>query len=191
MERFMRAVSVLIGTIVVIGVGGPVLAADPVKSGYAGPESRSIKALSEEDIAALRKGEGMGMAKAAELNGYPGPRHVLALARHLRLTESQASQVAAVRNRMSAAALPLGAELIGRERALDRQFAQGQITPELLTAETAAIGEILGRLRAVHLAAHLETRAILTAEQVTGYDKLRGYAGTGAPNESHSVGRRH
>jgi hypothetical protein len=38
---------------------------------YAGQQARTIKALSDEDIAALRKGEGMGMAKAAELNGYP------------------------------------------------------------------------------------------------------------------------
>ena len=40
---------------------------------YAGQQTRAIKALSDDDIAALRAGEGMGMAKAAELNGYPGP----------------------------------------------------------------------------------------------------------------------
>jgi hypothetical protein len=62
--------------------------------------------------------------------------------RELRLTEGQANQVTAVRDRMSAAALPLGAELIERELALDRLFAQGQITPELLAAETSAIGKI-------------------------------------------------
>ena len=130
----MRANLILIGTITVIGFAGPILAADSAKSGYAGQESRSIKALSEEDIAALRKGEGMGMAKAAELNGYPGPLHVLALAGDLHLTQSQVSRVMAVRNSMSAAALPLGAELIEREHVLDQLFAQGQITPEKLTA---------------------------------------------------------
>jgi hypothetical protein len=31
----------------------------------------------------------MGMAKAAELNGYPGPAHVLALAKPLGLTDDQ------------------------------------------------------------------------------------------------------
>jgi hypothetical protein len=60
-----------------------------------------------------------------------------------------------------------------------------------LTAETAAIGEIQGRLRAVHLAAHLETRAILSAQQVAQYDKLRGYDGTSGSNHSHPAGHRH
>ena len=52
---------------------------------YAGQQTRSIKALSDEDIASLQKGERMGLAKAAELNGYPGPVHVLALAGKLGL----------------------------------------------------------------------------------------------------------
>jgi hypothetical protein len=71
----------------------PVIAADIPATPYAGQDARTIKALSEEDFAGLRKGEGMGMAKAAELNGYPGPVHVLALARELRLTDSQQQRV--------------------------------------------------------------------------------------------------
>src|SRR5947208_295022 len=54
--------------------------ADNQSAPYAGQQARSIKSLSAEDVAALLKGEGMGMAKAAELNGYPGPVHVLTLA---------------------------------------------------------------------------------------------------------------
>ena len=131
------------------------------------------------------------MAKAAELNGYPGHLHVLALARDLRLAETQVSQVTAIRNRMSAAALPLGDELIEREHLLDRLFAQDQITPEQLMAETAAIGEVQGRLRAVHLAAHLETRAILSPEQMARYKKLRGYDGTDGSDHDHPVGHHH
>ena len=61
--------------------------ADNQPAPYAGQQARSIKSLSAEDVAALLKGEGMGMAKAAELNGYPGPVHVLTLADELRLTE--------------------------------------------------------------------------------------------------------
>jgi len=187
----MRALSILTGTVALIGFAGPIVGADPDKSGYAGQESRSIKALSREDIAALRKGEGVGMAKAAELNGYPGHLHVLALARDLRLAETQVSQVTAIRNRVSAAALPLGAELIERERLLDRLFAQGQITPEQLTAETAAIGEVQERLRAVHLAGRLETCAILSPEQMAQYNQLRGHAGTGGSARDHPVGHHH
>jgi len=164
---------------------------DGARSAYVGQQSRDIKALSGEDIAALRNGDGVGFAKAAELNGYPGPRHVLALLRELRLSETQAAQVTAIRDRMSAAARPLGDELIDRERALDRLFAQREITPERLTAATAAISEIQGRLRAAHLAAHLETRAILSAEQIAQYDKLRGYMETSAPQRDHSTSHRH
>jgi hypothetical protein len=57
----------------------PALGEHPL-SPYAGQQTRAIKALSPEDLAGLLNGEGMGMAKAAELNGYPGPVHVLELA---------------------------------------------------------------------------------------------------------------
>lgn len=155
---------------------------------YAGQEARSIKSLSAEDVAALLKGEGMGMAKAAELNGYPGPAHVLMLANELKLTESQRQQVQAIFDRMSAAAKPLGAKLIEREQVLDRLFASGEITTDRLAAETAGIGELQGRLRSVHLAAHLETRPLLTTEQIALYQHLRGYGDEAAPPTHHHPG---
>ena len=62
--------------------GVPVLADTPVAP-YAGQQTRTIKALLPADVTALLKGEGMGMAKAAELNGYPGPLQVLTLSRNL------------------------------------------------------------------------------------------------------------
>ena len=136
--------------------------------------ARAIKALSDDDIAALRAGEGMGMAKAAELNGYPGPVHVLALAAQLGLTEDQRHDVQAIFDRMSGAAKPLGGELIAQEQALDQLFAKSEITPDRLAAATAAIAELQGRLRLVHLSAHLETRALLNTDQITHYEKLRG-----------------
>ena len=54
-----------------------------------------------------------------------------------------------------------------------------------MRAETAAIAGLQGRLRAVHLAAHLETRALLSAEQIARYDALRGYAGNATPAGHH------
>jgi len=165
-------------------VAVPVLADAPMPP-YAGQQARPIKALSDEDIAALRKGEGMGFAKAAELNGYPGPAHVLTLAQELKLTEAQRQQVQAIFDRMSAAAKPLGAELIERERGLDQLFAKGDITPDRLSAETTEIAELQGRLRSVHLAAHLETRALLNPEQIALYQQLRGYGDPAAPMHHH------
>jgi Spy/CpxP family protein refolding chaperone len=175
------------------------LAAQPIatdgKSGYAGQQSRAIKALSDDDVIALRNGDGMGLAKAAELNGYPGPRHVLDLASGLRLSESQVKEVTAIRNRMSGAARALGVALIERERVLDRLFAEGKITLERLAAETEIIGDIQAMLRAAHLAAHIETRSVLSAEQVAQYKRLRGYGEPAAAqpghSEAHPGGHRH
>ena len=152
---------------------------------YAGQQFRTIKALSDEDIAALLQGEGMGMAKAAELNGYPGPKHVLTLAGELKLTASQRQEIQVVFDRMNAAAKPLGTELVERERALDQQFAKREITQDRLAAETGAIGELQGRLRSVHLAAHLETRALLSPDQIALYEQLRGYGGPIEPIHHH------
>jgi hypothetical protein len=80
--------------------GLPTLAAEMPVTPYAGQQARQVKALSDEDIAALRNGEGMGMAKAAELNGYPGPTHVLGLATQLGLTPDQLQRVTAIFERM-------------------------------------------------------------------------------------------
>ena len=171
----MQTLLLVIATIAASGLVYPIYAAGEAANPYAGQQSRGIKALSEADVAALRGGEGTGLAKAAELNGYPGPRHVLDLARQLGLGETQKRQAMAIRDRMSATARSLGATLIEREAALDRRFASGEITPERLNEEMAAIGDAQARLRAAHLLAHIETRAILSTEQVERYNRLRGY----------------
>jgi Spy/CpxP family protein refolding chaperone len=110
------------------------------------------------------------------------------LAKELKLTESQRQQVQVIFDRMSAAAKPLGAELVGREQVLDGLFARGEITADRLAAETAAIGELQGRLRSVHLSAHLETRPLLNPEQIALYQHLRGYGDAGAPAMHHHPG---
>jgi hypothetical protein len=127
-------------TLAICILGAPVLAADMPATPCAGrQQARTINALSDAEIAALRKGEGMGMAKAAELNGYLGPVHALGLAAQLRLAESQRRDVTAIFDRMSAAAKPLGGELIAHEQAFDRLFATGAVTPERFAVETATM----------------------------------------------------
>ena len=59
------------------------------KSPYVSETSREIKALSAEDISGYLQGQGMGFAKAAELNGFPGPKHVLDLSDELELSHLQ------------------------------------------------------------------------------------------------------
>lgn len=159
--------------------------------GYAGQQSREVKALSAQEMADLTAGRGMGLARVAELNHHPGPAHVLELRDRLGLTPAQVEAVQASFVRMEAAAKQLGAELIGRERALDDAFKAGTVTPAGMASATEEIGTLQGRLRAVHLAAHLDMRVVLTAEQVASYDALRGYAGPGAAPAAAPAHRMH
>lgn len=151
-------------------------AARPQASPYAGYAAREIKALSPEQITQYRAGEGMGFALAAELNRYPGPKHALDLADSLALTADQRRNVAAVREAMLRDAVRLGERIIARERELDSGFALRTITERRLRSLTDEIGQLNGELRAVHLAAHLATTRVLTAEQAARYERLRGYA---------------
>ena len=74
----------------VIALLAPALAL--AETPYAGMQSRPIKALSDQQVSDLRAGRGMGLALAAELNGYPGPSHVLEFADQLELSAEQRSR---------------------------------------------------------------------------------------------------
>ncbi len=148
---------------------------------YGGLQVRPVKALSDQQMADLRAGRGMGLALAAELNGYPGPMHVLELAAPLALTDGQREQVARLFETMKSEAVALGERLIAAETDLDRQFASKAVTEASLVEGVGAIAAVQGALRAAHLKYHLATVAILTPGQVTRYGELRGYAGGGAP----------
>ena len=143
---------------------------------YAGMESRPIKALSDQQIADLKAGRGMGLALAAELNGYPGPSHLLELAGQLGLSDDQKGQVQALFDTMKAETVPIGERLISQEAALDALFSGHTATPEAIAAATAAIGDTQGKLRAAHLKYHLSTVALLQPAQVRRYAELRGYS---------------
>ena len=121
---------------------------------YAGMQQRPVKALSEQEIADLRAGKGMGLALAAELNGYPGPIHVLELGDKLHLSAPQRERLQQLYEAMKAEAIAAGEKLIESEIALDREFAAQKMTPARLALLTAQIGEQQGALRAVHLKYH-------------------------------------
>jgi hypothetical protein len=147
----------------------------PQHTPYAGFQQREVKALSAEQIADLRAGRGMGLALAGELNGYPGPLHVIELAEPLQLSGVQRQRVEQLFDAMKAEAVSVGERLIVQESALDRAFAERTIDPEILGRLTAEIGETQGQLRAVHLKYHLTTAALLTDDQRRRYAALRGY----------------
>ena len=147
---------------------------------YAGLQNRPLKALSDEQLDDLKAGRGMGLALSAELNGYPGPKHVLELAMELKLTEPQRARTQRLYDAMKAEAIPLGQQLIAAEADLDRQFSGRTVTPASLTAASAKIGATQGELRTAHLKYHLSMMDVLTPEQIARYGELRGY-GAAAP----------
>jgi hypothetical protein len=160
------------------------------QSPYAGMQTRPVKALSEQQTADLRAGRGMGLALAAELNGYPGPLHVLELADQLDLSIDQHTKVRQLFDAMKAEAIPVGTKLIEQEAELDRLFASRAITADRLKAMTSLIADMQGALRDTHLKYHLSTAAILSQHQMRRYADLRGYAG-GNPNPQDQHRRHH
>lgn len=147
------------------------------ESPYAGLEAREIKALSDDQLADLRDGRGMGLALAAELNGYPGPLHTLELAEPLELTPEQLAATQAMFEDMQSRAAELGGRIIERERALDELFAERQPTARAVEAATLEIARLEGELRAHHLSYHLRMMELLDADQIRRYSHLRGYQG--------------
>lgn len=137
----------------------------------------ATSSLSAVEVQQLLDGDGMGYAKAAELNGYPGPKHVLERAEPLGLTGAQREQMADIRARMLAAAERLGREIVDRERALDEAFRSRSLDRRDMTARVAAIGTLQAELRATHLAAHLESVTVLSADQVKKYYELGAHGG--------------
>jgi Spy/CpxP family protein refolding chaperone len=170
MKRFALVTSIVLSLF-------PATCFAQASSPYAGFESRAIKALSDQQISDLRAGLGLSLALAAELNGYPGPRHTLEFADGMGLTDVQRAKVSELFSAMKAESIAIGETLIAQEADLDRQFASKTITPASLIASTQAIGSTQAALRATHLKYHLLTIEVLTPAQVQRYMELRGYTG--------------
>jgi len=164
MRKHLMTVALLLAT-------GSAIAQMP----YAGMYLRPVKALSEQQVADLNAGRGMGLAFAGELNGYPGPSHVIELADQLALRPDQRDKIKGLFESMKAEAVPLGSKLIAQETELDKLFASRSITPASLKASTAAIAVTQGELREIHLKYHLFAADILSSDQIKKYAELRGY----------------
>ncbi len=143
---------------------------------YTGLEQRSIAALSDTDLDEIRAGRGWGLALPAELNGVPGPTHLLELSNEIGLNTSQIAALTDIRNHMQDAAIEAGLTFIKAERALNDAFVDGAPDEETLAQLVADAGEARAALRLAHLSAHLETLPLLTRGQVAAYNRLRGYS---------------
>lgn len=158
-------------------------------SAYAGQERREIKSLSSDDIAELERGGGWGLARAAELNGVPGPAHLLELRKEIGLSGDQIARLEVIFKDMQQKAIAEGKRLIAREKALEDVFRAGPVSDQTLRKLLADIEASRSALRYIHLAAHLTSPPLLTAEQITLYNKLRGYVGDPCASvpEGHDV----
>ncbi len=169
--------------VAILLAGSTLLASASPANPYAGQQSREIKAMSAEEMQSYLSGKGMGLARAAELNGYPGPAHVKALGIELGLSAQQSQQTEELLSRMESQSALLGRQLVDEERALDKLFSSRTITPDLLARAMARISELQGKVRLAHLSAHIDQVAILTPDQVHRYMTLRGYADETQPAE--------
>lgn len=145
------------------------------KSQYISEINNDIKALTKEELNHLLKGEGMGMAKAAELNSYPGPRHVLDFSSQLNLTSEQIEKTNELFKSMQTQAKKIGLLIIKKEKELDSVFKTNKAEEELIRNKITEIAQLNSKLRFVHLDAHLKQKEILTVEQVNSYNRLKGY----------------
>lgn len=159
-----------------------VLWAQKNTSSYAGQEQREIKALSDADVKMYLEGHGMGLAKAAELNHYPGPRHVLDLATELKLSHEQFTKTQQAYDKMHAEAVRLGKMIVAKEKQLDSLYSTQKISEAQLRTLVGDLAKLQGELRFTHLNAHVEMKKILSPPQVAKYDELRGY-GKGATQQ--------
>jgi Spy/CpxP family protein refolding chaperone len=148
-----------------------------VSQPYAGQQTRSVASLSADEVKGFLEGRGMGLARSAELNGHPGPMHVLELDEQLKLTPEQRHQVKTAFDRMKARAIELGAAYVKAELAVDAAFKAGAADSAAVAALVAEANRVLGEVRLAHLQAHIEITPLLTPEQRARYAELRGYAG--------------
>ena len=174
----MRGVVFVVAVTVVLGalVAGTSAQHQGAHGSHAGPglaPHRQMQATLDEIDRVIAQGLGAGMAFAADQNGYPGPRHVLELKDHLRLTPAQEARITALQTAMFAAARPKSARLLDAEARLRGLFADGIADEGRVRAAVAEVERARAEVRLVHLLTHLDTRTVLTDEQRRAYHEAR------------------
>ncbi len=146
-------------------------------SPYAGAydPNAPIRALSSELVEQIRQGQGASLALPAELNGVPGPRHVLELRADLDLTPDQQNQVQEIFDQYLVDVIPAGERYLAAVQGLEEGFRAQTVMESELPGFVAEIGRLEADLVTVHLAAHLRTAELLTPDQIAAYNRLRGY----------------
>lgn len=156
-------------------------------SPYASQVDSPVRGLSAQEVDDLLAGRGMGYARMAELNNYPGPLHLLELQQELNLSSEQVTAISALFAEMQAQAQHLGQQIVTQEQMLSAAFANGAISEADLEEQVMALADLYGQLRVVHLRTHLLVTPLLTEEQINAYNELRGYSGRAKPAHGHDM----
>lgn len=161
---------------------------DHVRSPYAVLRGTAATGLLPEEVEGLVSGKGMALALGAEVNGYPGPRHLLdaADAGQLVLRPDQLATIERLYAQMLEEAQAKGKEILQAEAALAQRFRHGHIDDSSLRDALGQIGQSRAELRFIHLRTHLATRALLTADQISRYNAARGYDASGGVSPHHA-----
>lgn len=158
-------------------------------SPYAAQLDSPVRGLSAQEVDDLRAGRGMGFARMAELNNYPGPRHVLDLQEELKLTAEQTTSIEAIFSAMQTEAQALGEQILTQEEQLGAAFVDGTVDEATLEQQVMTLAELYGQLRVAHLRAHLQVTPLLMPEQIAAYNQLRGYTGNDGHGHMHNMHR--
>lgn len=126
------------------------------------------------DKDSLLKGLGMGLATIADVNNYPGPKHVINLKTELGLTRDQLKKTEALDKVVSSSAIAKGEEIVQAEEELFKLFEAGTVSEKELRSKLEQIGKLRSDLRFIHLQAHLRMKQILTPDQIKQYSEIRG-----------------
>jgi len=152
----------------------PVLAALLVVSS---PVTALAQSTNPPDRDALLKGLGMGLASIAEMNNFPGPKHVLDVKDELLLTRDQVKKIEALERVVSSAAVQKGTDVVQAEDDLEKMLENPTVSEKAVRSKLEEIGKLRADLRFIHLQAHLRMKQILTPEQLKKYSELKGREG--------------
>lgn len=156
-----------------------------IPSPYVAQVTSPVRGLSAQEVADLRAGRGMGYARMAELNSYPGPRHLLDLQKELQLSTEQIAAINAIFVEMEQQAQSLGQQIITGEEQLGVAFATNTLDETTLQSQVMQLANHYGQLRMTHLQAHLAVTPLLTTAQITAYNALRGYTSSEEQSPMH------
>ncbi|MEK9138637.1 MAG: hypothetical protein AAB393_16055 [Bacteroidota bacterium] len=125
------------------------------------------------DKESLENSEGAGMAAYADVNGYPGPKHILEMQDMLMLTEEQRKDIQSIFEAMKESARAKGDAIIQKERQLESLFRTEKATEAEVKKMSSEIGRLRGELRAIHMVAHIQAKQVLIKDQTALYNSLR------------------